>query len=295
MSGMRSKAILTILFLFSIGLVGFLVVRAMPETAKASAAPKTEILVAAAPLATGTLLRAQDVRWQAIAGTPKPGEIVRPSLAARQAKPEADEEARGEVFGAALRAPLAADRPITRADIVKPGDREFLHVVLSPGARAINVPMAMTSGLLFPGDRVDVILTQSFKNDATPLTRRSVGETVVENLRVLAIETHEKSSVARHDGLRTITLEVMPEQAEKVNVAAELGKLSLTLRSTITADNRIASSTPGPGEADRIKPTWAGDVSPALKAATPPPKVVAAEKPVVRVLRGSKSEQVKPE
>jgi pilus assembly protein CpaB len=189
---------------------------------------------------------------------------------------------------------MAEGQPITRAGIVKPGDREFLHVVLSPGARAINVPMGMTSGLLFPGDRVDVILTQTFKGDDTPLTRRSVGETVVENLRVLAIDNHnDKSTVARLDQMRTITLEVMPEQAEKVNVAAELGKLSLTLRSTIDSDNQVASSTPGPGTPEGVKPTWAGDVSPALKKATPPPKVVAAEKPTVRVLRGSKSETVK--
>ena len=55
-----------------------------------------------------------------------------------------------------------------------------------------------STGILYPGDRVDVILTQTFKNDP-PLARRSVGETVVENLRVLAIDVLN-SAKWRRDG-----------------------------------------------------------------------------------------------
>ena len=65
--------------------------------------------------------------------------------------------------------------------------------MLSARARAIAIPVATSgasTGLLYPGDHVDVILTQTFKNDP-PLTRRSVSETVVENLRVLAIDAPE--------------------------------------------------------------------------------------------------------
>src|SRR5262249_40913487 len=89
----------------------------------------------------GTLLRAQDVVWQPIAGITEPGEILRPSAGARSAKPELDEEARAEVYGAALRAGVAAGEPIRRSIIVKPGDRDFLQIVLSPGARAIAIPV----------------------------------------------------------------------------------------------------------------------------------------------------------
>jgi len=64
----------------------------------------------------------------------------------------------------------------------------------------------------------------------------------------------------------TVTLEVTPEQAEKISVAAELGKLSLTLRSVTTPDGVLTTSTTGPGRATGVKPTWAGDVSPALGA-----------------------------
>ena len=93
----------------------------------------------------------------------------------------------------------AAGDPIHRHSIVKPGDREFLQFVLSPGARAIAIPVATggaSTGLLYPGDRVDVILTQKFGEIGAPLTRRSVSETVVENLRVLVIDALDTKAPA---------------------------------------------------------------------------------------------------
>ena len=83
-----------------------------------------------------------------------------------------------------------------------------------------------------------------------------------------------------------------PEQAEKINVATELGKLSLTLRSVSTSEGLTATSTPGPGKATGIKPTWAGDVSPALGGAMPE-QAITAERPSVAVIRGRGTEQVK--
>jgi Flp pilus assembly protein CpaB len=74
---------------------------------------------------------------------------------------------------------------------------------------------------------------------------------------------------------RTVTLEVTPEQAESINVATELGKLSLTLRNLATA------SSP-----QTIKPRWAGDVSPALFEA-PQDKPTAITPRTMLVLRGS--------
>jgi pilus assembly protein CpaB len=284
---MRAKTILAVLFLASVGVAAIVLLRALPQSSDAATEPGggEEILVATAPLAPGTLLRAQDVAWRPIARAPQRGESVRPSVAAREARPEIDEEARAAVFGAVLRAGVDADAPIHRSAIVKPGDRDFLQFVLSPGARAISIPVATggaSTGLLYPGDRVDVILTQKFQ-EAAPLTRRSVSETVVENLRVLVIDALDAKMAAGNTFGRTVTLEVMPDQAEKVNVAAELGKLSLTLRSVTSA-----TSAPGPGKATGIKPTWAGDVSPALGGAMPPGKELIAERPPVEVIRGSR-------
>ena len=296
---MRAKTILAVLFLISLAVAAVVILRAIPSQVDANAnAPREEILVATVPLAAGTLLRAQDVRWQSVTRPVESGEILRPSEAARQIKPELDEGTRAEVYGAAVRPAhnIAAGESIRRGNIVKPGERDFLQVVLTPGARAIAIPVATggaSTGLLFPGDRVDVILTQNFKGESTVITRRSVSETVVENLRVLAIDTPDAKAPSGSFG-RTVTLEVTPQQAEKINVATELGKLSLTLRSVVGADGVLAASTAGPGPSTGVKPTWAGDVSPALGGAMPE-KAIIVQQPPVDVVRGSKREAVKTE
>jgi|SRR5580693_1618065 pilus assembly protein CpaB len=293
---MRAKTILAVLFLISLAVAAVVILRAIPSQVDANAnAPREEILVATVPLAAGTLLRAQDVRWQSVTRPVESGEILRPSEAARQIKPELDEGTRAEVYGAAVRPAhnIAAGESIRRGNIVKPGERDFLQVVLTPGARAIAIPVATggaSTGLLFPGDRVDVILTQNFKGESTVITRRSVSETVVENLRVLAIDTLDAKAPSGSFG-RTVTLEVTPQQAEKINVATELGKLSLTLRSVVGADGVLAA---GPGPSTGVKPTWAGDVSPALGGAMPE-KTITVQQPPVEVVRGSKREAVKAE
>jgi pilus assembly protein CpaB len=293
---MPAKTILTGLFLISLGVVVFLGLRALPH--QSTSAAKQEILVATTALPSGTLLRAKDVIWQPISETAEPDQILRPPGAAGTANLELDQQTRAEVYGAALRAGVTAGDPIRRSAIVKPGDRDFLRIVLSPRARAIAIPVVTggaSTGLLYPGDRVDVILTQTFKNDP-PLTRRSVSETVVESLRVLAVDAPDAKPTGVSNSFgRTVTLEVTPEQAETINVAAELGKLSLTLRSISGTDGVATVPTPGPAQASGVKPTWAGDVSPALGDAMPPNKVIVAEQPPVEVIHGTKVVVVKPQ
>jgi pilus assembly protein CpaB len=162
-------------------------------------------------------------------------------------------------------------------------------VVLPPGARAIAIPVTTggaSTSLLSPGDRVDVVLTQNFKNEGadnrTPITRRSVGETVVQNLRVLAIDAPDLKTAQTNGGFgRTVTIEVTPDQVEKINVASELGKLSVALRSA--SQVAVLNSEP-------IKPQWAGDVSPALFGAAQEKPIALHPTPIL-VLRGASEKQ----
>src|SRR5262245_43403988 len=98
---MRAKTILTALFLISLAAAAIVLVKAMPEMAGPAAqeAARDEILVATAALPAGTLLRPQDVDWQRAKTETQPGHIVRPDVAAREAKPELDEEARSGAYG----------------------------------------------------------------------------------------------------------------------------------------------------------------------------------------------------
>jgi pilus assembly protein CpaB len=291
---MPAKAILIGLFLLSLGVVVVVCFEALPQRG-ANTTGADETLVTTAALSSGALLCTKDVTWQPVAGKAVSGQITRSSNATGKSNNDPDQQARSEVSGAALRVNLAAGEHIRRSAIVKPGDRDFLQVVLSPGLRAIAIPVATggaSTSLLSPGDHVDVILTQTFKNDP-PLTRRSVGETVVEDLRVLAIDAADAKSAGANSGFgRTVTLEVTSQQAAKISVATELGKLSLVLRSNSAGEIPL-SFLPGPSKAGRATPIWASDVSPALGDAALPPKANPAVQPTVDVLHGIKSVAVK--
>ncbi len=297
---MRTKTILIALFVASIVVLAGVLWRngSQIQPVSATAAPvTTAVLVATAPLGTGTLLRAEDVHWQPWSDPVLSNYIVRPSEEARKAKPDIDAQTLADVYGAVVRQRIEAGKPIAANAIVKPGDRGFLAAVLTPGYRAIAIGVTAVSGaagLIFPGDHVDVILTQSFRDTQEPLARRSVGETIVQNLRVLAVDQHLQQ-VSADPGTnggqvaRTVTLELLPEQAEMVSVASELGKLSLTLRSVptnpepLTAENQVSEAT---------RSTWADDVSPALRPQKPKPHA-STKAAVVRIMRGSKIEDVK--
>ena len=284
---MRAKTILVFLFLVSVAVAGVIFLQAMSiETQAEAQAEGPEVLVAAVPLQPRTLLRAQDVRWQRAPAT-TPGAILRPNATQRRENPALEEQTRAGVFGAVLRIEVEAGAPLTNDLIVKPGDRDFLRVVLMPGQRAIAIPVktgGASTGLLEPGDQVDVILTQKFNEKDERMARRSVAETVVEDLRVLAIDnpaTKGNASGLSRDFGRTVTLEVTPEQAQKINVAVELGKLSLTLRPAGAAPASNMQAAAGPPA------VWAGDVSPAL-GAVKPPEIATVADPGVKVMRGDK-------
>lgn len=297
---MRSKTILVVLFLASIAVLGAVFWRnahleAAAETAKA-AAPPTMILVAARPVPTGTLLRAEDVTWGPWRKAVPADAILKPTGAILKTKPDAGEKARKAVYGAVIRERVASGNPILSSMIVKPGDRGFLAAVLSPGYRAISIGVTSVSGaagLIYPGDHVDVLLTQLFTQREQPLSHRAASETIVRNLRVLAVN-HElqETKVSRAvnpNAPRTVTLEVLPKQARMISVAADLGKLSLVLRSVpphggpLTADDSSKETT---------QTTWADDVSPALRPVRQRKARVSYD-PTVRIMRGSKVDKVR--
>src|SRR4029079_13746900 len=99
--------------------------------------------------------------------------------------------ARSELLGALIRRNLAKGDLLLTSDALNPGDRGFLAAVLGSGMRAVTVgvdAVSGLSGLVWPGDRVDLILTQAQDRADIPLARRVSGETVLHDVRVLAID-----------------------------------------------------------------------------------------------------------
>lgn len=233
------------------------------------------VLVAAKDLAPGEFLQADGARWQEW-----PDVAVPDSYLVRGKAQESD------LVGAVPRRPIAAGEPLSAASVVKPGDRGFLAAVLDPGLRAISVPVdeaSSNAGLVFPGDRVDLIVTQTLDLAGQSAGQRRVSETVLADVRVIAMGRSLKAEggdgAAPAAQARTATLEATPADAEKVALAAELGKLSLSLRSLAAAD--------GAGDGGRVppSPTWDLEVSPALRPENQPRSTLA-------VVRGGKLETV---
>ena len=221
---------------------------------------------------------------------------MRPLNSAGSANPELDQQSRAEVYGAAaLRVGVKMARPISRGAIVEAGRSR-----LSAG-RAL----AAGAGDRDPGgnrrrQRRHFVSGRSGRRDPdADIQKRPAADAPLgqrDRRREFAragdrCARREADRPATAFG-RTVTLEVTPEQAEKINVAAELGKLSLTLRSVTAADGLIASLAAGSPERPAIKPIWAGDVSPALGDAAAE-KTIIVEQPIVEVIHGSKNRPVK--
>ena len=216
-----------------------------PQAVAAIVAPQPtgpEVLVATKPLPVGTILGPDTVRFQHW-----PKDLVDGAYYVKGG-PDADPI---KMQGMVVRTAITAGQPLTQGALVSPHDRGFLAAALTPGMRAVTVPVTGAStvaGLVFPGDRVDVLLTEdvantdagmgaALPNGITVTDSRQIhaSETVVRNVRVLAtdqrtdnVPTPEGKTDIRN--FTMVTMEVTPKMAEQIAVAQRLGSISLSLR-----------------------------------------------------------------
>lgn len=231
------KIILLVGALLVAGITAFLA-RSMFTDASAPVAVAAEaepqgpmVLVATRALPVGTIIDADSFRYQ-----PWPEELIEGSYFLRG---ESDIDS---LIGTVVRNEVTAGQPITQGALVRPGDRGFLAAALGPGMRAVTVPVSAQSGVagfVFPGDRIDLVLTQEVSGggEGPPL---HASETIVRNLRVLATDQRTTNETNEEGERRvivsnTVTVEATPRIAEKIAVAQTIGQLSLSLRSI--ADN----------------------------------------------------------
>ncbi|MFQ6017103.1 MAG: Flp pilus assembly protein CpaB [Kiloniellaceae bacterium] len=237
--------------------------RRPPETVQsAPVAPATYVLVAESDIPTGSFIKDSHLRWQAWPDEPLPD-----SYLVKGRNGESDPNGDPNLVGAVVRRGLAAGEPITKGRFIKPGDRGFLAAVLRPGYRAMAIQVNATSsiaGLIFPGDRVDLILTHTVVRAGT---KRKASETVLTNVRVLAIDQQVDDQTEEPKLGKNVTLELSPKQAEMLAVSNELGRLSLSLHSLAKDQaelNRLADSDDPLAEPDPTRGkthTWDTEVS----------------------------------
>lgn len=181
-------------------------------------APTGTIVVATAQLGFGTTLSRDNV-----------AEI--PWGATRL--PEGAFATRDELFKEGRRvvlAPMQRSEPILKNKITGPGQRASLSALLEEGKRAVTVrvdDVRGVAGFVLPGDRVDVVLLRTV---AGPSGTENYSDVLLQHVKVLAVDQLANERQETPTVAKAVTLEVETDQAQKIILATNIGKLSLILR-----------------------------------------------------------------
>ena len=241
--------------------------------APAPTRPALAVLVAKGNLPSGSFIRPENLRWQ-----PWPETGLAPSYVV-EGKHRIE-----DYVGAVVRVGLSDGEPLTDIRVVRPGDRGFLAAVLTPGTRAVTVnvtPSTGLAGLVFPGDRIDLVGTFRVPEEGKGAgMNRFASETVLSNVRVLAVDQRVDDQNKEVVVAKTATLEVTPKQAEVIALVSELGKFSLSLRS-LAQNNE-------PPPSGKASVTWDNEAARML----PPPNIAGGATKRVSVVRGTDSKDI---
>jgi pilus assembly protein CpaB len=217
------------------------------QTVVAAPPPTEQILTAAVALPGGSLLKPTDLGSTTIMTTAQvPGEVV-------DTAPN-----RSSMVGSMLRVAVTPGAPIMDNEVIHPGDHGFLAAVLPPGMRAVTIAvdtLTGANGLIWPGDNVDVLMTQTMQN--APDAKSVAAVVVLSDIRVIATGDALVKNATDGPGsgsVGTVTLEVTPEQASRCIVATNLGRLYLIVHSAQGTPDADKRQPPPP-------PVYAGDVS----------------------------------
>jgi pilus assembly protein CpaB len=245
--------------LIAVSAFGIEILNKSREQPAVAAVQTEQILAAAGTLQAGALLQPTDLSSISVAVNAVPDGASLDTPANRSG-----------LIGSMIRQTIAPNAPILASAVIHPGDHGFLAAVLAPGMRAVTVGVDAISGaagLIWPGDHVDILLTQTLDDPSVPIGQRIAAEVVLDDVRVIATGQQLVSGggTAANGGApgpgapaTTVTLEVTPNQAARCEVATRLGSLSLV----------VQESTALP------KPVWADEVSPALTNTHPGAPVI---------------------
>lgn len=213
-------------------------------------APRQAVLAASRPLRAGALLGPDDITARYVDDLTVGMIIDTPA-------------ARKTLIGGMIRQNLPAGTVVQSDNVLRATDRGFLAAVLAPGMLAVTIGVDQVSGvagLIWPGDHVDVMLSQTLDTDSHAPSHRFSAETLLADVRVIATNQQLMQGAAGLDSpernIRTLTLEVTSAQAERIVVAGRMGKLSVAVHAALTAQG--AGMPPAQSGHDV---TWAGDAS----------------------------------
>lgn len=244
---------------------------------------ENRVLIARGDIAMGSFVRTgEQLEWRQL----EEGKAASPDLIR-----EENEDIRS-FEGAIARRSYRIGEPVKSGSLIKPGSGGFLSAVLEPGMRAVSLAVNATTGnagFIFPGDFVDVILVHNVRSRDAVTGEESeyiFSNTFVHKVRVVAVDQALDNPENKAMLAKTVTIEVTPKQAESVQVANEMGKVSFALRSMsdntvdLTEEDGMSEDFIAALEQNAVDDSFTSshDVSPALRS--------GSYGDTIRVLRG---------
>jgi pilus assembly protein CpaB len=236
---MRANSVLILLFAIVLGGLAAFLARSwlLSRTQVSSSAT---IVVAAKHLPFGTALtddNIQEISWGA-------DTLPTGAFSSKQA-----------VSKDGVRTTLAAveqGEPILSAKVTAPGQRASLSTMIDKDKRAITIrvdDVRGVAGFILPGDRVDVVMNRTESE-----TKKNYSDLLLQDVKVIAVDQISSEQKDHPTVAKAVTLEVTPQQAQKISLATDVGHLSLILRKAgdsnvvenqqVTESDLLAGNTP---------------------------------------------------
>jgi pilus assembly protein CpaB len=170
---------------------------------------------------------------------------------------------------------ITRGEPILESKLAPPGTQGGLSAVVAEGKRAMTVrvnDVVGVAGFALPGNYVDILVNTQEEGQRTQNKDPTISKIVLERILVLAVAQESSRDDTKPKVVNAVTLELTPEQVEKLDLARSVGSLSLVLRNQVDPNPALTEGA--------TKTTLMGVQAPAPKAAAPAqaPKPVAVRK-----------------
>lgn len=125
--------------------------------------------------------------------------------------------------------PITKGEPLLTSKLTGEGGRATLSAIVTDGMRAVTISIndiLGVAGFVLPGDHVDIMLTRQSGG-------RLINDIFMQNMKVLAIDQLANDQADKPNPARSVTFEATPLQVQKLNLAAQIGTMSLALRQVV--------------------------------------------------------------
>ena len=275
----RNRLLLIGILALGVGaLVSYMVYTTLRRTVATVKQANTQVVVAALDLQVGAKLEDKDLQEIRLPGANLPQGYY---------------QNKADVLGRGVVVPIAKGEFILPSKLAAENAGAGLPSLIPPGMRAVSVrvnEVVAVAGFVIPGTRVDVLLTGNPRGTDEPLTT-----TVLENVEVLAAgQKLQRSSQGEPQSVPVITLLVSPEDAQKLTMASNEGRIQLALRNPLdTSEENLAvlrdSSLYRVGPAPDPRPTRTR----VRRAAAAPKPAPQPSMYVVEMIKGDKRDTAK--